>query len=113
MDNNNMEPVTEYTEPTTEYLEPETKNAESAQVYKTKSSSGTVSLIFAIVGLALDPCCGMGLVFGNIALILGAVAKSKDSGDKKANIGFILGFVAIGLAVFTAIIELVIYNANY
>lgn len=35
MDNNNMEPVTEYTEPTTEYLEPETKNAESAQVNKT------------------------------------------------------------------------------
>ena len=106
MDGNNLENTVESTAETL------TESAEAAQANEKKSSLGVISLIFAIAGLALDPCCGTGFVFGVVALILGALGKSKNPEDKKANVGFILGFVAIGLAVFVAIIENVIYAAN-
>ncbi len=80
--------------------------------YVSKSPSntyGVASLILAILGL-----CGCGLIFGIIAIILGANGRTKDYSPGLATAGLVLGIIDIicGFFFIMFIFPLLLYS-NY
>lgn len=74
-----------------------------------KSSTAVVSLVFGILALVLNFCCGIfGLVFGLVAIATGIVtlnAKEARSGDRTMAItGIVLGAIAMLLWVLLLIL---------
>ena len=94
-----------YTDNTAGYGEP------VAEEQKTPGTS-IASLILGICGILLDCCCGVGLVFGIIGLILGIVGnKNRKSGVGTA--GIVCSVIAIVVGVLTVIYFFVLGGMAY
>ena len=85
MRSNNL-PPTQYIPPRNQYIPPQTQ----VQYYKPQSSEGNLALIFGILGFCILP------IIGNIiAIIFGAMARSKDPDSSTGKAGLILGVLGI------------------
>jgi len=78
---------------------------------------GLASMIVGIVSIPLA-CCGLGLLGGIVAIVLGFLGKGKaDRGEAtnrgQALAGIITGAVAIGLGVLWIIFSVVLNVANF
>lgn len=94
-----------YTDNTAVYGEP------VAEEQKTPGTA-IASLILGICGILLDCCCGVGLVFGIIGLILGIVGnKNRKSGVGTA--GIVCSVIAIVVGVLTVIYFFVLGGMAY
>ena len=79
------------------YSEP--ADVEAVEVPK-KNTMATISLICGILSLI---CCISG-VPAILAIVFGAIAKSKEKDNKSAKIGFLLGIISLVLGVIAGII---------
>lgn len=70
----------------------------------------TVSMILGIVSIVLACCCGIGIIFGGLAIILGLLSRGNQSMGGMAIAGVIMGGIGIfaGIAgIFLLIIFMV------
>ncbi|MBR1701174.1 MAG: DUF4190 domain-containing protein [Lachnospiraceae bacterium] len=94
-----------YTDNTAVYGEPVTEEQKTP-------GTAIASLILGICGILLDCCCGVGLVFGIIGLILGIVGnKNRKSGVGTA--GIVCSVIAIVVGVLTVIYFFVLGGMAY
>jgi hypothetical protein len=79
---------------------------------------GLASMIVGIVSIPLACLCGLGLLGGIVAIVLGFLGKGKaDRGEAtnrgQALAGIITGAVALGLGVLWIILSVVLNVANF
>jgi uncharacterized membrane protein len=82
------------------------------------NTMGLASMIVGIVSIPLACLCGLGLLGGIVAIVLGFLGKGKaDRGEAtnrgQALVGIITGAVALGLGVLWIILSVVLNVTNF
>ena len=75
-----------------------------------KNGLATASLVCGILSLL---CCGISGLPSILAIVFGAIAKSKDKDNKSAKIGLLLGIISIALGVVAGVIIGVLYAIGF